>query len=279
MLDATAAAGIDAGAAAESLLAGPWADKDVAARALKLRGDPRPQVAAAGAAACRLLATTGYDTRPGAAHDVILALAEDEDWITRETAAVLGGLLLAAHFERAYAVFEDWAGHPSARVRRAVAVSVRYAGRLRVLAWGPALMHLLRRLLCDADPYVRRNLGPFAIGDGMLRYYPCLTLAKLKAWGTYDDEQARWNVAMAFSAAQAAHHLPEALEALTALAGDDRRYVWRAAAAALRSLGRRHPEAVLPLLRSWASDPRRSRPAGVALRYLARGPGPVPGPG
>lgn len=223
-------------------------DGDLARTVLDSWRDPRPAVAAA--------------------RDVIARLAEDDRWPVRQAAARLAGELLGTRFERVYTVFEDWAGGRSPRLRRAVAVAVYYAAGRRVPAWGTPLMHLLKRLLCDRDPYVRHSVGPLALGAGMLRYYPCLTLAKLRTWSQHDDEQARWNVAMALSAAEAAHHLKDALEILAVLAQDERHYVWRAVAAALKSLGRRQGEAVRPVIRGWLDDARRARPAAVALRLI-----------
>jgi 3-methyladenine DNA glycosylase AlkD len=110
--------------------------------------------------------------------------------------------------------------------------------------------------------------GPFAIGDGLLRYYPDLTLQRLSRWAEAQDQQVRWHVAMAFSAAEGAKHLDAALPILERLAEDDRRFVWRAVAGVMRNLGRRTPERIVPVLQEWLEDERRSRPAETALKYL-----------
>jgi 3-methyladenine DNA glycosylase AlkC len=151
-----------------------------------------------------------------------------------------------------------WVRHLSENVRRAVVVAAKKVGQKRVSGRGELLLRLIEPLLKDTSVYVRRNLGAFAIGDGLLRAYPGLTLAYLKNWSFSDDEQVLWNVAMVFSSAEAVKHCGEALPILRRLACDRRRFVWRAAASALRNLVRRRPEEVTCAIEDWnASEPLR----------------------
>jgi 3-methyladenine DNA glycosylase AlkD len=115
---------------------------------------------------------------------------------------------------------------------------------------------------------VRKNLGSYAIGDGLLRCYPRLTLRYLEKWVESEDEQVRWNVAMSFASYGGNKQWERALEILTRLATDERRYVWRAVASALRYIGRRRPEQVRLILEEWLHDERLRRPAEVALKYI-----------
>jgi 3-methyladenine DNA glycosylase AlkC len=73
---------------------------------------------------------------------------------------------------------------------------------------------------------------------------------------------------MAFSTAAGAKHLDAALRILTAMAADQRRFVWRAVASAIRNLGRRHAEVIRPVLEGWSKDERRRQVAEVELRYM-----------
>ncbi len=73
---------------------------------------------------------------------------------------------------------------------------------------------------------------------------------------------------MVFSAAEAAKHVGAALPILTELAADERRFVWRAVASAMRNLGRRRYTQVVPILKGWLHDEQRRRVAEVALRYV-----------
>jgi HEAT repeat protein len=211
-----------------------------------------------------------YGQHPRKAQELMVRIAEDAHWEVREEINAVVLPLLQARFDEVVALLGQWTKHPSENVRRAVVLTVKKAGKERRPDWGAPLLDLLEPLLSDRSVYVRKNLGPFAIGDGLLRYYPDLTLERLARWVEAQDEQVRWNVAMAFSAAEGGRHVDAALPILELLAEDDRRFVWRAVASAMRSLGRRAPERVVPVLKGWLEDERRSRPAATALRYLAR---------
>ena len=209
-----------------------------------------------------------WPSRPDEVQARLLRLADDEDWWVREAAHSTMGSLLTAHFDDLYPILRSWARHPSANVRRGVAIAARQAGNERREDWAEALLNLVEPLLADREEYVRKNLGPYAIGDGLLRCYPRPTLARLRRWADDPREEVRWNVAMAFRSFGGTRHLQEALEILAQLAADERRFVWRAAASALHYLGRRQPEAVRPVLEGWLQDEQRAQAAEVALRYI-----------
>lgn len=216
----------------------------------------------------RYLAGPGFDAMPGLATGIVLALAEDPGWETRETAAALAGDILTEHFEAFYPTLLAFTGSPSANTRRAAALAVMYASKKRNPAWVYRILDLLERLLPDRAEYVRKNLGPFAIGSALLLRHPVETLERLRRWAQSDDQQVLWNVAMAFSAAPAKAHVGAALDVLGPLCGHPDRFVWRAAASALRSLGRRDPGRVLPALEAWRRLPERAAAAETALKYL-----------
>src|SRR5712691_2025358 len=206
--------------------------------------------------------------RPDEAVTSWLQLADHPDWERREAAATMLSELLLTDFETFYPKCLAWVHHLSENVRRAVVVGMKVAAKARVPAWGENFLDLIDPLMSDRSLYVRKNLGPFAIGDGLLRYYPQLTLQRLATWAKQPDPQTRWNVAMAFSAAEGAKHVDVALPILSALATDERRFVWRAVASAMRNLGRRRPEQVRPVLEEWLHDEQRRRAAEVAMRYF-----------
>ncbi|MDH7487548.1 MAG: HEAT repeat domain-containing protein [Anaerolineae bacterium] len=212
-----------------------------------------------------------WPLRPDEVLARVLQLADDEDWWVREAAHSTMGSLLSAHFDAFYPILRSWARHPSANVRRGVAIAAREAANERKEEWAEPLLHLVELLLADREEYVRKNLGSYAIGDGLLRCYPELTLRHLEKWAESDDEQVRWNVAMSFASYGGNKQWQKALEILTRLATDERRYVWRAVASALRYIGRRRPEQVRPTLEEWLQDEeheKRRRPAAVALKYM-----------
>jgi len=209
-----------------------------------------------------------WTARPDEVQACLLRLADDEGWWVREAAHSTMGDLLTAHFDVFYPILQSWTRHPSANVRRGVTIAARQAGNERREEWAEPLLNLVEPLLADHDKYVRKNLGPYAIGDGLLRCYPELTLRYLEKWAGSDDEQVRWNVAMSFASYGGNKQWEKALEVLTRLATDEHRYVWRAVASALRYIGRRHPEQVCPILEEWLHDERRRQPAEVALKYI-----------
>jgi len=198
---------------------------------------------------------------------ILTALADDKHWLVRENAHYVWGELLKEHFEQVSSILQTWSTHSSANLRRCVAIAVRNAGDLRKEKWAEPLITLLEPLLSDKTAYVRKNLGPYAIGDGLLRCYPEITLKHLRRWVHRKDEGTRWNVAMAFASYGGNRNWREGVEILSMLATDKRRYVWRSVASALIYLARRHPE-VQDVLRTWMTDSERAKVAETVLKYL-----------
>lgn len=202
------------------------------------------------------------------AEQILTALADDEDWLVREDAHDVWGELLKKHFQKVYPVLQSFNVHPSANLRRCVAVAVRSAGNLRKREWAQPLFRLLEPFLPDKTVYVRKNLGPYTIGDGLLRCYPDIALKHLRSWARRRDEGTLWNVAMAFASYGGNKNWREGVKILTELATDKRRYVWRSVASALLYLARRHPEA-RDMLEAWLEDSERAKVAETALKYLS----------
>ena len=70
---------------------------------------------------------------------------------------------------------------------------------------------------------------------------------------------------MVFTSAPARNHVDAALEILSELARDERRFVRTAVASALRNLLKRNPDRVIPEVREWLKDERNAA-AELALR-------------
>lgn len=202
---------------------------------------------------------------------LLLQLADDENWTIREGAADGFARVLQDHFDEVCPLFQEWARHPSENVRRAVVLAVMPVVRDKASGAERAepCLRLLEPLLADRSQYVCKNLGPFAIGAAILNHHADLTFAMLEHWrDTYDDEQVRWNLAMAVSASGGVAHVERALAFLHTLADDERRRVWRAVASAARALGKKRPEVVIPELKRWIEDDSRRQVAEAALKYL-----------
>lgn len=183
-------------------------------------------------------------THPAEVERAALRLARDERWDVREAAAALLGEALDVSFDHFYRACRTWMEKEEPRVRRAIVVAAKYAARSRAPERAARLLDLVEPALHDRDEYVRRNLGPFAIGDQFLRSYPVETLARLETWATDADEVVRWNVAMAFSTATGAKVAERGLPMLRALAQDESTFVARAAHATLRRIQKRRPDVI-----------------------------------
>ena len=118
------------------------------------------------------------------------------------------------------------------------------------------MLEALTPLLEDDDPYVRKNLGAFAIGDSLMKEQPALVAEWLGRASSH--ARAQWNVAMALSSAEAAKHFDLLADLLWQLAADSRNVVRRATYKAVLSLAKRVPEEMSALLEAWKEDPARS---------------------
>ena len=116
-------------------------------------------------------------------------------------------------------------------------------------------------LLRDQEPYVRRNLGPYTIGDTLLRVNPKETLRCLREWSRDRDQMVRWNVAMAFSSAIGSFHWPAAKSVLERLAKGPEPLVRNAVAKAIRRCRQRYTEDVEETRLRWLKDRERSATA------------------
>jgi HEAT repeat protein len=199
---------------------------------VRLAGSAEPM---ARSIACILLADLWQQDRQHVL-DRAIQLATDPDWEVREWAAGIFGAALDRDFVGEYPTMRALVSHPEPGVRRAIALAAMRAADTDSPQRAQPLIDLLEPLLTDRDDYVRKNLGPFAIGDGLMRAYPDATLDALAAWALRDDEITRWNVAMACGSGAARRHQEHILPILATLANDDRRLVLQAVRTARRRL-------------------------------------------
>ena len=209
-----------------------------------------------------------YDQKPKAVLRLLQRHAGSDNWAVREYAGACAGRILGRHFAEVYPVMQTWSQHRSENVRRAVVIAVMEAAKANHPKRGAKLLRLLDPLMCDKSRYVRVNLGQFAISLALLKNYPDLTLKWLHKHARSKDEFARWNVAMVWSAVGGRKYAEQGMDLLTDLAADERRFVWRAVAAATVKLGRARPDVVKPIVKQWRADPQRRQVADVVIRYL-----------
>lgn len=185
-----------------------------------------------------------YPENPHEVSQILRKLADDDDWEVREWAASACGDILTNHFEPFYNEMLEWTKDHSGNVRRAAALAAMYAGKARKEEYGERLLDIVEALLTDHDPYVKKNLGPFAIGDGLLRYYPDKVLARLNKWIEFENENARVNIAKIFSSAEGMKYIGQAKHIVNSLLEDERYKVKKAIIASLNKLNKKYPEFV-----------------------------------
>ncbi|MFC4560121.1 HEAT repeat domain-containing protein [Virgibacillus kekensis] len=183
-----------------------------------------------------------YAERPEKVSEALRVLANDENWEVREWVAGGCGEILSNNFDTFYPEMMDWTADESDNVRRAAALAAMYAGKTRKEEYGEPLLNLVEQLLTDSASYVKKNLGQFAIGDGLLRYYPDKVIARLDKWIELEDENARWNLAKIFSTAEGMKHVRESRLIIHELLRDDRYKVKRAIQSTLNKIKKKHPE-------------------------------------
>lgn len=164
------------------------------------------------------------------------AAANDEDWIVREYAAGTFANLLEKDFSHFSKLYLKWIQSESVNVKRAVALAVKYQSKSAEPKRWKTYFDLINPLMSEEAEYIRKNLGPFAIGDGLLSRYPTQVLSACKKWSQSKSENTRWNTAMIFTAAAARKYAKEGHAVLKSLETDNSSLVAKAAKKAIKNL-------------------------------------------
>jgi|GEM_PF-1051264 len=202
--------------------------------------------------------------------DALINLSDDEDWGIRESAAWLVYHLLKNYYSAFKPFLREMIRSKSPNVRRTAAVGIMRFAKHRIPSKGRELLRVIEPLLYDKDNYVKRNLGPFVVGDGFIRYYTKETISWLKKWMEDDDEQVRWNIAKVFTTAESANHFGTAVEILGHLAEDKRGYVRGAVLSALRNLMKRKANELLKVLSKWEKDVNKREVVEEMFEYYKK---------
>ena len=214
-----------------------------------------------------------YAHNPTEVTDTILKLADSGNWEVREWAASALRRVIGGHFGAVFPTVQAWTVHASPNIRRAAAVGCGSAASSCTSDECRLLLDALTPLLEDDDPYVRKNLGAFAIGDSLLKAQPALVAEWLGRASSHP--RAQWNVAMALSSAEAAKHFDLLRELLWKVAADDRTVVRRAVYRAVLNLAKRIPEEIATLLKRGMKT--RSDPMSTSKLSPNSGEGSVDG--
>jgi hypothetical protein len=205
---------------------GSWAGK------LMRRDEPVARCVACG------LAAVGWRRDAPATARRLRRLAEDPDWEVREWAADALADVLARDFEGGLELCRVWIQAGSEASCRAVALALSSRAKDRRPEQVAPMLELIERLMPMDGSYLQKNLGPFAVGGGFVSRFPDETLALLSRLAGSDDENTRWNVAMAVTAAAARKHAECGRKILAGLEDDERKRVARAVAKARKNLSR-----------------------------------------
>ena len=122
-------------------------------------------------------------------------------------------------------------------MKRAIALAVKYNSKSENADRIKTYLNLIDPLMSEEAEYIRKNLGPFAIGDGLLARFPKEILARCKKWILSKDESTKWNTAMIFTAAHAVKFKKEASPLIKILLTDESKIVSAAAKKAAKNLG------------------------------------------
>ncbi|TCP59570.1 HEAT repeat protein [Tumebacillus sp. BK434] len=173
---------------------------------------------------------------------LMLLLTTDEDWEVREWAAPAFTSLLSSAWPQHLGLIEELALHPHESVKRQIALAVKQTAQKKLPESIGPLLQLTELLLGAEHEYVRINLGPFCIGDGLLRIYPAEALPKLHQWARAESWPMRWNAVMSFSGAQGAVHPDDAFAMISLLLSDSHKEVQKAARKTLKNMRKRCPD-------------------------------------
>jgi 3-methyladenine DNA glycosylase AlkD len=189
-----------------------------------------------------ILMAEQYSYNSSEVESTLYRLADSPNWEVREWVASACGIILTNNFADFHPTMLQWTSDKSPNIRRAVAVAVKYATKTRKDEYSEQLIDLLEPILSDTDPYVKKNLGAFAIGDGLLKYFPNQVLNRINVWIENDHEQVRWNIAKIFSSAKGAKYIEYSIQIIYKLREDNRTTVKKAVASTLNSIKKRRPD-------------------------------------
>lgn len=166
----------------------------------------------------------------------LIKAADDQDWIVREYAAGAFATFLQRDFRHFSKLYLRWVKVESINVKRAIALAVKFDSKSADPKKWDIYFNIIDPLMSEEAEYIRKNLGPFAIGDGLLSRYPEQILASCKDWAKSKNENVRWNTAMIFTAAAARKFAKTGHSLLRPLLKDPSPFVSRAAKKALKNL-------------------------------------------
>ncbi|MBI2641594.1 DNA alkylation repair protein, partial [Candidatus Roizmanbacteria bacterium] len=158
---------------------------------------------------------------------IIYKMADSSLWDVRETAAGMLRNLLLKDFDLWFGVMKKMAKDKNVNIRRAAVVGSMAIGitenQMKKIA-----DEIYPHVLTNSQEYIRKNLGPFAIGSFFARLFPRLAFTYLDKWMKQKDPYVRWNVLMTFSQARAKEYPHVAKKYIRLVSNDTHPVVQRA---------------------------------------------------
>jgi|SRR5581483_11307193 len=164
--------------------------------------------------------------------DAIRFLSTHADWELREEAAMMFRTLIKRNFDHWFNVMKDFVNSDSVNLKRAAVVGAMT--KLSKEQTKKIVEAIFQPNLPYNHVYMKKNLGPFAIGSHLLKNEPVLTFSYLNKWIKNKNENVRWNVLMAFSQAQGKKYREQALKYVRQVEQDPSKTVQRAVKAIKR---------------------------------------------
>jgi 3-methyladenine DNA glycosylase AlkD len=190
----------------------------------------------------------GYTHNKKETKDILLKIADSDNWEVREYAAGAFYNVLKNNPDL-YKTMLGWAKHKSENVRRAVVFSALAYSDKKDKSKLKNAFEILEPLMSDSSVYVKKNLGPFILGSHLANHHTDEVMAQLKKWLKIKNEHVGWNIAMTFNNSFGNRYPAKALEILKELLPDENKVVRRAVISTLRHLNKRHSNLVQPFIK------------------------------
>ena len=175
-------------------------------------------------------------------YKTIIKYCDSDDWEIREYAGEALGEFLKPHLNNFYRDIIELRKKKSENIRRGAVLAMKYLAKYRIPEYRKKIFDILGYFLDDDREYVKKNLGPFAIGDALIIYYPEETISFIKRYSKSKKSTVKWNICMIFSSASGSKHYDVAMPILIKNIYDNDAIVRNAAMKALRQIYTRHPE-------------------------------------
>ncbi len=188
----------------------------------------------------------------------------DVQWEALEAMAWGVGKMVIAHPDEVLPTLREWARDKNHWVRKAVSHSMVIFLNTTKTSRLEDILGIMDILIKDSHTEVRKSIG-FVLRQ-VSRKAPQRMVQFFSKWIKEEDQYLRWNIA------NGSRNLgEEVLPILKELARDDRNFVRRASASALKDIARKHKGAA-KLLEEWQQDPHEGvrEAAATALSYVKK---------